>query len=358
MSRITDLIENYISEGHFAGAAVIATRNNSVVVEHYAGDATPHLPSSPSVLWPVASISKLYSAAMVMRLVEQGALTLNTLACHVLPNFIGEGREEIRLRHLLTHTSGLIYESPNIEAQLIAQTPLPMWIEEAMTAPLLFKPGTSISYADYNTLIAGHMAEVVTGQPFAQLVRDLVIEPMGLRDTFMPPPASELSRIAKVRGPLAEGTAGAMYNSAYALGLAHPAFGTVTTARDLLRFSQHFVRGGPRIHSEATVRAMTTDQAGGVRGPHISLSGTAPHARMPWGLGFFLQTADVPAVICDLASHKTFGHGGASGCWLAIDPEQDLIVAVFSNAHVNLGREPWYRRLQSMMNVAFVEALC
>jgi CubicO group peptidase (beta-lactamase class C family) len=350
------LIERYIAEGHFAGAAVIAARNNRIVLEHYTGMAAPHLPSSPSVLWPVASISKLYSVAMVMRLVEQGALTLNTLACHVLPKFTGEGRESIRLRHLLTHTSGLIYESPNIEAQLMGQTPLPMWIEEAMTAPLLFKPGTSISYADYNTLIAGHLAEVVTGQPFAQLVRELVIEPMGLRDTFMPPPAHELSRIAKVRGALAEGTDGAMYNSAYALGLAHPAFGTVTTARDLLRFSQHFVRGGPRIHSEVTVRAMTTDQAGGVRGAHISLAGTAPHARIPWGLGWALQTADVPAVFCDLASHRTFGHGGATGCQFFVDPENDIIVAVLSNTHVRVGRDAWMRRLQSMVNVAFVEA--
>jgi CubicO group peptidase (beta-lactamase class C family) len=356
MSQIFNLIDTYIAEGHFAGAAVIAARKGEVLIEHYAGNAAPQLSSGPNVLWPIASISKLYSVAMVMRLVEQGLLTLNTLACHVLPNFTGEGREEIRLRHLLTHTSGLIYESPEMEARLMAQTPMSALIEEALTAPLLFKPGTSISYADYNTLIAAHMAATVTGKPFADLVRDLVIEPMSLRDTFMPPPAHEHKRIAKVRGVLAEGTDGAMYNSAYALGLGHPAFGTVTTARDLLRFAQHFVQGGPRIHTEATVRAMTTDQAGGVRGPHISLSGTAPDARMPWGLGFFLQTADVPALICDLASNKTFGHGGASGCWLAIDPENDLIVAVFSNAHVRLGREAWYRRLQSLMNVCFVEA--
>ena len=358
MSQVLNLIERYIAEGHFAGAAVIAAHNNRIVIEHYAGHASPQLPSSATVLWPIASISKLYSVAMVMRLVEQGSLTLNTLACHVLPNFTGEGREEIRLRHLLTHTSGLIYESPEMEARLAAQTPMSALIDEALTAPLLFKPGTSISYADYNTLIAGHMAETVTGKSFAELVRELVIEPMGLSDTFMPPPAHEHKRIAQVRGVMAEDTAGAMYNSPYALGLGHPAFGTVTTARDLLRFAQHFAPSGPRIHTEATVRAMTTDQAGGVRGPHISLSGTAPDARMPWGLGFFLQTADVPAVICDLASNKTFGHGGASGCWLAIDPENDLIVAVLSNTHVRLGREAWYRRLQSLVNVCFVEAIC
>ena len=349
------MIERYIAEGHFAGAAVIAAHKGEVLIEHYAGHAAPQLPSSANVLWPIASISKLYSVAMVMRLVEQGLLTLNTLACHVLPQFTGEGREEIRLRHLLTHTSGLIYESPEMEARLMAQTPMSALIDEALTAPLLFKPGTSISYADNNTLIAGHMAEIVTGKSFAELVREWVIEPMNLCDTFMPPPAREHKRIANVRGVMAEGTDGAMYNSPYALGLGHPAFGTVTTAHDLLRFAQHFVQGGPRIHTEATVRAMTTDQAGSVRGKHISLAGIIPDARIPWGLGWALQTADVPALFCDLASPKTFGHGGASGCQLTIDPDNDLIIAVLSNTHVRVGRDAWYRRLQSLMNVCFVE---
>ncbi len=357
MSQPLNLINRYIAEGHFAGAAVIAARKGEVLIEHYAGHAAPQLPASSSVLWPVASISKLYSVAMVMRLIEQGLLTLNTLACQVLPTFTGEGREDIRLRHLLTHTSGLIYESPEMEARLIAQTPMPALIEEAMTAPLLFKPGTSISYADYNTLIAGHMAETVTGKPFAELVRGLVLQPMGLHDTFMPPPAHEHKHIANVRGVMAEDTDGAMYNSPYALGLGHPAFGTVTTARDLLRFAQHFVQGGPRIHTEATVRAMTTDQTGGVRGKHISLAGIPPDARIPWGLGWALQTADVPALFCDLASPRTFGHGGASGCQLMVDPENELIVAVLSNTHVRIGREAWFRRIQSIMNVCFAECL-
>jgi CubicO group peptidase (beta-lactamase class C family) len=357
MSQVLNLINRYIAEGHFAGAAVIAARKGEVLIEHYAGHAAPQQPASLDVLWPVASISKLYSVAMVMRLIEQGLLTLNTLACQVLPMFMGEGREEIRLRHLLTHTSGLIYESPEMEARLVAQTPMSALIEEALTAPLLFKPGTSISYADYNTLLAGHMAEVVTGQPFAELVRTLVLTPMGLHDTFMPPPAHEHKRIAHVRGVMAEDTPGAMYNSSYALGLGHPAFGTVTTARDLLCFAQHFVHGGPRIHTQATVRAMTRNQAGGVRGKHVALAGTAPDAHIPWGLGWMLQTEDVPALFCDLASPNAFGHGGASGCMLVIDPEVDLIVAVLTNTHVRVGREAWFRRIQSIINVCFAECL-
>lgn len=357
MSKVKTLIDRYINKGQFAGAAVIASKDGVCKIEHYAGNAAPNLAAGPDVLWPVASISKVFSVSMVMRLVEQGELTLNTPVHHVLPRFSGDGRERVRLRHLLTHTSGLIYESPEMEARLIAQTPMSALIDEAMTAPLLFAPGSSLAYADYNTLLAGRMAEVVMGRSFADLVREWVIEPMNLRDTFMPPPANELGRIAKVRAVMAEGTDGAMYNSAYALGLGHPAFGTVTTARDLLQFAKHFAPNGPRIHSEATIRAMTTDQAGGVLGQHISLSGTPPNGRVPWGLGWGLQTIDTPTLFCDLASHRTFGHGGASGCQLVIDPVENIVIAVFSNTHVRIGRDVWYQHLQSMINACYAQCM-
>jgi beta-lactamase class C len=355
--QVRAVMMQHIRAGGFAGAAVIAARGGRIVVEQYAGEAAPNLPASATVLWPLASISKMYSVAMILRLVEQGVLTLNTLVSHVLPKFTGEGRDLVRLRHLLTHTSGLIYESPDMEARLAAQTPMAALIDEAYGTPLLFTPGSSISYADYNTLLAGHMAEVVTGCSFVDLVRDLVITPMNLRDTHMPPAQHDYGRMAHIRGVMAENTDGAMYNSHYARQLAHPAFGTVATARDLLAFALHFAPGGPRIHAEVTVQAMTRDQAGGVYGQHVSLTGLSPDAPVPWGLGWALQTKTTPALYCDLASARAFGHGGASGCLLMVDPHNDVVVAVLSNTHVRTGRERWNARLQSVLNTAFVQAI-
>jgi CubicO group peptidase (beta-lactamase class C family) len=350
---VGEVVARHIFEGGFAGAAVIGSRGGQTLLEHYAGEAAPGLPAGERVLWPIASISKMYAVSAIMRLVERGDLTLNTLVVDVIPEFTGEMREEIRLRHLLTHTSGLIYESPEMEARLIEQTPLEELVQEAYSAPVRFKPGTSLAYADYNTLIAGRVAEVVTGISLPELVRSLVLEPMGLRDTFFPTPAIEDARVATVRGTMAEGTSGAMYNSRYARGLAHPAFAVTATARDLLRFASHFAPGGPRVHTNATVRAMTTDQTGVVTGIHPSMKGYDSTAPMPWGLGWALQTEWTPALFCELSSFKTFGHGGASGCEMFVDPENDIALAVLTNTHLRVGREGWYRRLQSVLNVAF-----
>jgi CubicO group peptidase (beta-lactamase class C family) len=204
------ILERHIREDGFSGAGLVVLREGHTVIEHYAGEAAPGLPASPDVLWPIASISKVYTAAMLMRLVEVGALTLNTPVHLLLPEFTGGGREEMRVRHLLTHTAGFIYESPEMEARLRARTPLRELLEEALASGLLFKPGTEFRYADYNYLLAGHIAEVVTGKSFPELVRKLVLEPAGFDETFLPPQPSDEPRMAKIRGGLAEGTDGAM----------------------------------------------------------------------------------------------------------------------------------------------------
>ena len=355
MTRVSSLMQRHVDQGGFAGAALAVAKNGKLVFEHYMGDAAPNLPSSDTVLWSVASISKIYTAAMVMRLVELGELTVGRLISSVIPEFTGGGREEVRLRHLLTHTSGLIYESPEMEDRLKSQVPMPALLEELYTTKLQFKPGTRLSYADYNSLLAGHVAEVVTGIPFAKLVQDLVLEPMGLSDTFMPVPIEVESRLAKITKVMAEGTDGAMYNSRHARGLAHPAFGVVATARDLVEFALHFMPNHKRIHTSVTINAMTTDQTGGVPGVHPSMKGYPEDARVPWGFGWSVQTRALPGLFTELASIRTFGHGGASGCQLVCDPENEIVVAILTNTHLRIGRDPWYARLQSIINTAFVE---
>jgi CubicO group peptidase (beta-lactamase class C family) len=328
-------------------------RHGSIVAERYAGEAAPGLRAGPDVLWPVASISKVYTAATIMRLVEHGVLTLSTPVHLLLPEFTGHWRDEVRVRHLLTHTAGFIYESPQMEARLTAQTPMRDLVAEALASDLLFKPGTELHYADYNYLIAGHVASVATGTSLPELVRTQVLEPAGLRQTFMPPRRDDEHRIAVVRGVPAEGTDGAMYNSRYARELAHPAFGVVATTSDLARFGATFMPGGQRVLSDASVRVMTTDQTGGVPGTHPSMQGYALDVRIPWAIGFALQTGRVPGLYSDLSSFQTFGHGGASGCALVCDPACGVVVALTTNTHLRTGREIWTRRIQSVLNTVF-----
>lgn len=353
--RFTRVIDKHVSSGECAGAGLAVFQRAKLVAEYYVGDAAPGLPAASNVLWPLASISKVYAATTITRLIEDGILTLNTPIHVVIPQFTGGQREEVNLRHLLTHTAGMMYESPEMEKRLRAHTPLAALIQEAIDSPLQFKPGTALSYADNHYLLAAHVAEIATGKPFKELVATLVFEPAKLNQTFMPPRPQDEPRLAKVRGVMAEKSDGAMYNSRYARELAHPAFGVFSTAMDLARFGLLFLPGGPCLLSPAGIRLMTTNQTGCVPGQPPLLRGFSADVRMPWAVGFALQAEQVPGLYCDLASFRTFAHGGATGCVLVIDPEYELVVAVVSNAHASLGRDRWYMRLQSILNVVFAE---
>ncbi len=342
-------VERFVREGEVDGAALAVAVGGELVAETYVGQAAPGRPAAPDTLWPLASTSKLYTTAAVLALVERGELTLSTPVQAVLPEFEGEGKEQVTLRHLLTHTSGLIYESPTMEEILRRQTPLEEIVDEASVHPLQFAPGTRFGYSDFGIALAARLATTVTRQPFPALVRALVLDPGDLRETFMPPAPADYPRVANVVGSLAYGTDSAMYNSPYALALAHPAFGTVASVRDLLRFGLLFAPSGERrILSEATIRAMTTDQTGGaVQG---SLVGLTPETRQPWGLGFAVRGSSGAAGLGDLTSPSAFGHPGASGCTLVVDPEYDLTIAFVSNRHLRTGPERWLFRLDAVVN--------
>jgi CubicO group peptidase (beta-lactamase class C family) len=344
---VLDLLDRLTSTGETQGAAIAVAVNGEPVAEHVVGWAREGTPATSQTLWPLASISKVYTAATVMALVERGVLTLGTTVRGVLPAFDGDGRERITVRHLLTHTSGLIYESPAMEQHLLAQTPLDALVDEVDRHPLLFPPGTALSYSDLGFAVLGQIATVATGTPFPDLVRRLVIEPGGLRETFMPPPPEEDDRLAYVSGAAAEGTAGAMHNSRYARDLAHPAFGAVATVGDLLRFGLLFGRRGGRILSEATVRTMTTDQTDG-HVPAFAGDPTtgAPH---PWGLGLMLKGR---LAYPELLSPAAFGHDGATGCALWIDPTHGVAIAFASNRHYGADPTGFEVRLNRILNVA------
>ncbi len=352
LTLIHDHLNRFIAAGELDGAALAVAHRGRQVIAWQGGNAAPGRPAAANTLWPIASISKTFTAAMIMVLIEQGVFLLSTPVRSVLPEFTGGGRDGATLRHLLTHTAGLIYESPEMDKRLAAQTPMADLIDEAYQHELQFAPGSGHYYADYGYLLAGEMAARTTGRPFAELVHALAIAPAGLSNTWMLPPSMVFDRLAKVRGVLAEGSDGAMYNSAYALGLAHPAFGVVATADDLMRFGMHFAPTGPRFLSQASVWAMTIDQTGGnckgwapALGPQ-----TAPAYPVAWGLGFYFQQPEAPGVFGDLLSFGTYGHGGASGCQLVIDPHHDIVIALMTNCHARTGRDRWSYRLRSTIN--------
>jgi len=338
LEAVTERIAGFIARGEVTGAGLAVAIGGRLLLEWYGGEAAPDVPAGPETLWPLASITKLYTAATVMALVERGELTLGTPVRALLPEFDGDGREAVTVRHLLTHTSGLIYEPEDMESLLRQQLPLDELVEAAFSAPLQFQPGTQVAYSDLGYAVAGLVAEEAAGRPFPALVRDLVLEPAGVHDTYFPLPPDEAGRLAQVTGALAEGTPGHMYGAGYGLRLAHPAWGVVASLPDLLRFVLLFTpHASARILSRATIRVMTSNQIGSLA------EGGA------FGIGFELAGGHFGEG--DLLSPASFGHSGATGCTVWVEPEADLVLAYVSNRHLTTGREAFIRRLATVVNM-------
>ncbi len=339
--RLRDVVatlERAIERGELDGAGLAVSVAGMPVLEWYGGRAAPDLEAGPTVLWPVAAISKVYTATVVMALVERGYLSLDMPVAAVFETFDDEERRTITVRHLLTHTSGLPYESPGMEELLRQRLPLDELLEAGFEQPLAFVPGSRIGYSDLGYGLLGMLAEAVTGRAFPQLMRDLVFEPAALSDTRFPVQADQDGkRLAHVVGALGDGKPWAMYGAEYGLRLAHPAWGVVATLRDLARFLAHFTPHAPvRLLARSTVATMTRRQTPEVLG--------SPG----WGLGFEVGGGFFGEV--DLMSPQCFGHTGASGCAAWYDPTYDVLVAFVSNRHMNAGRERFRQRMAAVLN--------
>ena len=341
-----------VDSGRTPGMGVAVAIGGKPVYQHLAGTARAGADASSNTVWPIASISKLYTAAAAMRLIEMGQLTLGAKACTWLPEFTQHGRDGIRVRHLLTHTSGLIYEAPTMAALISSGAPMAEILAPAFEGELLFDPGTSQLYSDLGYALVGRILETITGLGYPDLIRELVTEPAGLTQTWTLPPNDLNDQIALVEGSFGSGTPNAMYNSDYARALAHPAFGVMCTLDDLLRFGLLFdPLSSPSIFSRVGVSTMTTDQTGGdLPGEDAVVRTGIVHA---WGAGFMIKgTSGFP----ELVSPRSYGHGGASGCYLWIDPVWQATVAIVSRTHYNENPDDFFPRLDQTLNVVMTAA--
>lgn len=286
-------------------------------------------PLRPDALFLVASISKPVTATAVMMLVERGLLALDDRVVDFVPAFGENNKQDVRIRHLLTHTSGLPDMLPNNRALREAHQPLSVFVDEICRVPLLFPPGMGVSYQSMGTAMLGEVVRVVAGQPLPTFLEVELFGPLGMADTSLGCRLADLDRVAAIRLPPDMAGSDWGWNSPYWLTFGAPWGGLITTATDLALFCRMMLGqgsvGGVRILSPASVRAMTTNQLSGmVQVPE------ADRRCRPWGLGWRLQWPGASANFGDLPGPRSFGHWGSTGtlCW--IDPDADAFFVLLT----------------------------
>jgi CubicO group peptidase (beta-lactamase class C family) len=355
LRRAQDLLGRWVETDLVPAAALCIGRRGGMVEPILVGRQRPEAGAPPlrrDALFLVASITKPVAATAVLLLVERGLVALSDRVVEFVPRFTGAGREEVQLRHLLTHTSGLPDMLPDNDRLRAAHRPLAAFIEETCRTPLLFPPGTRVNYQSMGIALLAEVVHQVAGVSLRDFLQREVFGPLGMRDTSLGWRPETRERIAAVRLGAEQQRTDWNWNTPYWLGFGAPWGGLLTTPADLARFCQMMLNGGSlgdvRLLSPATVRAITTNQLAGL--PAVP---EEERRCRPWGLGWRLNWPGEPASFGDLLGPRTYGHWGATGslCW--IDPDAEAFFILFTTQPLEHdGR--LYARLSNAVAAALV----
>ncbi|WP_408890495.1 serine hydrolase domain-containing protein [Myxococcus faecalis] len=242
-----------------AGQAVLIRHNGQLVYQAATGekDVERHAPVSTDTVFNAYSLAKLLASVLVMQLVEQGGVELDAPASRYLPE-LPDAWKAISVRHFLNHSSGVPEYFENREGTLVSKghAGLAPTLEAAFAGladtPMQFATGSSNRYTQTNFLVLTALLEAHYRQPYAAIVRQRILKPLGLRNTWLGPAGVPSARLA--RGYI--GKDGALRREddiawpAYALGHAS----LHTTVGDLDRFLQALAAG--KLVRRATLQTL------------------------------------------------------------------------------------------------------
>jgi len=349
LKRGEELLQNWIATDRLPAAGWVVGRRGRMLEPRFVGRQAPAKNAPPlrrDALFLVASITKPVTVAAAMLLVERGLLTLEDKVATIVPRFGVNGKGEVQVRHLMTHTSGLPDMLPNNEALRRAHRPLAAFVQETCKLKLLFPPGTRVNYQSMGTAMLAEIVHQIAGMTVAEFLAKEFFGPLGMKDTSLGWNPAKRERIAGVRVPAEMEKADWNWNTPYWLGFGAPWGGLITSPSDFAVYCQMMLNGGTfgnvRVLSPATVRAMTCNQ--------LAVMPQVPEDERrcrPWGLGWRLNWQGHSANFGDLLGPRSYGHWGATGtlCW--IDPDTEAFFILFTTQP----QEPEGRFLARLSNI-------
>lgn len=322
-ASVQTVLESAVEDGAFPGCSAAVGWGQDRLWIGTVGflDNTMSQKVTPETIYDLASLTKVVGTTTVaMRLFDRGAYSLDDPVVKWIPEFAGEGSDDVRrtvtVRHLLLHTSGL----PSWRAYYKEVTTYPQMIALAAKTPLVRKPGEKYEYSDLGMILMGELLSRVGKKPLHELEQELVFGPLKMASTLRTPPESLFPRIAPTEEVADLGLIrGVVHdeNARSAEGLTGHA-GLFSTAGDLALLAREMLRAG-RGESEwlsaETVKQFTTTH---------ELPGNSRR-----GLGWQGFTSGYSGGT--MLSPTAYGHTGFTGTSIWIDPEKNLFVILLTN---------------------------
>jgi CubicO group peptidase (beta-lactamase class C family) len=319
-----NVLETAIADSVFPGAQIAIVRNGTLIASRGFGRQTYDVDSpaiTPATIYDLASVTKVAATTVVaMQLWEEDKIKLDIPVKSYLPQFSGDAKDSVTLRHLLNHSAGL-HEWDELWKKARNK-------EEALNyiyqLPLDYSPGDSVIYSDLGLILIGQILETVTGKPLDQLADEIIYKPMDMNNTMFNPPKDLLSRIAptEIGGSMNRGLIhGEVHdeNAFFFNGVA-PHAGLFSTAEDLAALAQMLLNGGiyrhHRFFKPQTVKDWTSRQ-------------NMPEGSSR-GLGWDTPS-DEGSSAGDYFSRGSFGHLGFTGTSMWVDPNRKIAIILLTN---------------------------
>ncbi|WP_164215720.1 serine hydrolase domain-containing protein [Virgibacillus sp. YIM 98842] len=327
------LLEEAMEDHVMPGAVVLIAKDGKVVKHDAYGYAARYTDSdftemddpvemSEDTIFDLASISKLFTATAVMQLWDQGAFELDDPVADYIPEFAANGKEEVTIRQLLTHTSGFrpSTTAPLHEIEGDREDKLAFVLNESLQNP----PGQEYLYSDVDFITLGVLIERLSGMQQDEFTEQFITGPLNMTDTMYNPPAKLKHRIAATEEQPwvdRELVWGEVHDEkAWTLdGVAGHA-GVFSTAADLAVFGQMMLQqgtyNGVEVLSEEAVELISTNWNEDIPGARSS------------GLGWELNQS---WYMDRLAESNTLGHTGYTGTSIVVSPNNNTIALLLTN---------------------------
>jgi serine-type D-Ala-D-Ala carboxypeptidase len=317
-SQLARIVDDAIREQIFPGAVVLVARDAELL--HLAAYGTTMYgdvgsqPLRDDAIFDLASITKIVTATAALQLVDQGLLALDDPLWRYLPQLRAG---ELRVRHLLTHSSGI-----DLRLSALRDLGRAGLLAAVYAAEPVHPPGARVAYTNVNSLLLGELVAALAGERLDAYLERALLAPLGMRESSFRPAPALLERIVPTercdwRGGLVRG--GVHDESAHALGGVAGHAGLFSTARDLWRFARMWLNQG-LLDGQRHLSAASVAEATRVQTPRAALGSAC-------GLGWMVER---PAFMgAEYAG--AYGHTGFTGPILLVHPRRRLIFVLLCN---------------------------
>jgi len=365
LERVTEVIGKDVEAERYDGAVVLVARHGQVALHEavgFAERASNRRARTDDVLH-LFSVTKTFTAALVLRCVEHGQIQLTTPVAEIIPEFGVKGKQRVTIAQLLTHTAGMPMELPLFPIDRFGDTETVALA--VCNQALQSKPGCIVCYSPIGAFaVLGEIVRRVDGgsRPFRQIMADELFGPLGMKSTSLSlrpdlvsrrVPVVVRDRTAGIIPPEALESINVMHSESFEMA----GGGALGTAHDLFRWAEALRRGGDldgaRILSPALLKLAVTNHTGSeVNHIFDAMCEARGWDQFPayLGLGFFLRGEGIfPMPFGVTASNDTFGGLGAGSTMFWVDPQRDLIFVCLTTGILEDSRN--FERLQRLSDL-------